>query len=624
MPRGVRDLSLALAIACAVVSIAWPFVERWLAVREGSGGVGACPLGFGVGAVQRERHRPHRVDDDADVNTTTYINCALDASSFTNNGVVTDDGGTLIGSVTVSSTGRILDVRVPSSSSSSAAASVRRDCKGRRLVPGFVDAHAHVITGGFSRGMIDLSNARSRSDFVETLAEGISKDDGGWTLASGWDESRWTEKETPRIEWLDDRFDGVKVFALRADAHVGFASAAALEAAGLMDKNVEIKGGIIERDEAGTPTGMVKELATAAVAKAIPRRKRKERDEALMAGIHYLLSHGITSVGDFGDIEMLAAGRDGYERLWEDFETLAKWDREGSLPIRVTSYMPLGDYKSVVKHPAWNGGWTREDPKTQRMSRLRLGGVKAFLDGSLGGRTAAMLEPYADAPGTKGKLMYPPGGKEEQDLRRDALAADAEGLQIAVHAIGDAAVEQALDVLAELLETNGDKPLRRFRIEHAQHLKSPIDEQPRRFAELGAVASVQPTQTILDAESVEERLGANRAERYYALRTFLKHGVALAGGSDWPIVSADVFQGIAAAVQRDKEALSVDEALRMFTKGGAHALRLDGLVGSLNVGAMADFVIVDGSPLEVTEGKVPPKVIATYIGGECVYGDCLR
>jgi predicted amidohydrolase YtcJ len=597
----VRDVSIALAIACAVVSIAWPIVERWVTAGGGS----ACPLGFGGGTDQHARHQHHQIVVD-DVNTTTYINCAL-----------VDDGG--IGSVTVSSTGRILDVRIGET-----AASVGRDCKRSRLVPGFVDAHAHVITGGFARGMIDLSNARSRSDFVETLAKGISRGDGAWTLASGWDESRWSEKETPRIEWLDDRFDGVKVFALRADAHVGFASAAALEAAGLMDENVEIKGGIIERDEAGTPTGVVKELATAAVAKAIPTRTRKERDEALTAGIQYLLSHGITSVGDFGDIEALAAGSDGYERLWEDFETLAKWDREGSLPIRVTSYMPLGDYESVAKHPAWNGGWTREDPKTQRMSRLRLGGVKAFLDGSLGGRTAAMLEPYADAPGTKGKLMYPPGGEEERNLRRDALAADAEGLQIAVHAIGDAAVEQALDVLAELRETNGDNALRRFRIEHAQHLKSPIDEHPRRFAELGAVASVQPTQTILDAESVEERLGSSRAERYYALRTFLKHGVPLAGGSDWPIVSADVFQGIAAAVQRDKEALTADEALRMFTKGGAHALRLDGLVGTLNVGAMADFVIVDGSLLEVTEGKPPPKVVATYVGGECVYGDCLK
>lgn len=603
MSRRVRDVSLALAIACAVVSIAWPIVERWVTAREAGVGSG-CPLGFGGGTDEVERHQRQSVVDD--VNTTTYFNCALD-----------DAGG--IGSVTVSSTGRILDVRVGET-----AASVGRDCNRRRLVPGFVDAHAHVITGGFTRGMIDLSHARSRSDFVETLAKGISRGDGAWTLASGWDESRWNEKETPRIEWLDDRFDGVKVFALRADAHVGFASAAGLEAAGLMDENVEIKGGIIERDEAGAPTGVVKELATAAVAKAIPRRTRKERDEALTVGIQYLLSHGITSVGDFGDIEMLAAGSDGYERLWEDFETLAKWDREGSLPIRVTSYMPLGDYKSVAKHPAWNGGWTREDPKTQQISRLRLGGVKAFLDGSLGGRTAAMLEPYSDAPGTKGKLMYPPGGEEERNLRRDALAADAEGLQIAVHAIGDAAVEQALDVLAELHKTNGDNALRRFRIEHAQHLKSPIDEHPRRFAELGAVASVQPTQTILDVESVEERLGANRAERYYALRTFLKHGVPLAGGSDWPIVSADVFQGIAAAVQRDKEALSADEALRMFTKGGAHALRLDGLIGTLNVGAMADFVIVDGSPLEVTEGKPPPKVVATYVGGECVYGDCLK
>ena len=181
------------------------------------------------------------------------------------------------------------------------------------------------------------------------------------------------------------------------------------------------------------------------------------------------------------------------------FQTLQRWDEEGSLPIRISSYMPLGDFKRVANHRAWNGGWLREgqgDIEGQFIARTRLGGVKAFLDGSLGGRTAAFVDAYSDEPSTKGKLMYPQG-EEENYLREQSLAADELGLQIAFHAIGDAAVNQALDIAALLESSNGENKLRRLRVEHAQHLTSPIDEQMTRFRAVDAIASVQPAQIPL-------------------------------------------------------------------------------------------------------------------------------
>ena len=377
----------------------------------------------------------------------------------------------------------------------------------------------------------------------------------------------------------------------------------------------------MELDDEGAPTGILKELATAAMSNAVPKRSRSERDEAFKRAFEYLLSKGITTVGDFGDIESLVAGADGYAQLWEDFETLERWDAVGDLPIRITSYMPLGDWASVQSHVAWNSGWTRENETAA--SRVRLGGVKAFLDGSLGGRTAAMMAPYLDDGSTSGHLMYP-RGKREKILRKQATLADAAGLQIAVHAIGDAAVEQALELLASIEAANGERSLRRFRIEHSQHLTAPIDGQPKRFKRLGAVASVQPAQIALDERSAGEKLGEERASRYYALRTFLENGVPLAGGSDWPIVSADVFAGMRAAVERgdghESQSLTAEEATTMFTRGGAHALTLDGLVGTMAPGAFADFIILDSS----SDSSSDSDIVATYVGGKCVHGRCLN
>lgn len=591
-----RDVAFALAIASALLAIAWPAFEARFS---------ACPLGYGAKTTGPARARHHSTDAERDADVTTFANCAV------------GDAGA-IKDITVSRHGRIIAVEdVPST-----RFGVVLDCGGRALRSGFVDAHAHVVTGGFALDALDLRGVRSKEEFIETLARAIDAGKEKWVLGHGWDETSWGG-ETPSNAWTrgDERFVGAKVWVTRTCGHVGFASEAALEIAKITGAKTVIAGGIVELDDEGAPTGILKELATAAMSNAVPKRSRSERDEAFKRAFEYLLSKGITTVGDFGDIESLVAGADGYAQLWEDFETLERWDAVGDLPIRITSYMPLGDWASVQSHVAWNSGWTRENETAA--SRVRLGGVKAFLDGSLGGRTAAMMAPYLDDGSTSGHLMYP-RGKREKTLRKQATLADAAGLQIAVHAIGDAAVEQALELLASIEAANGERSLRRFRIEHSQHLTAPINGQPKRFKRLGAVASVQPAQIALDERSAAEKLGEERASRYYALRTFLENGVPLAGGSDWPIVSADVFAGMRAAVERgdghESQSLTAEEATTMFTRGGAHALTLDGLVGTMAPGAFADFIILDSS----SDSSSDSDIVATYVGGKCVHGRCLN
>jgi len=602
MPH-LRRYTAFASILFAVLAALWPLVERAYAFAFGRG---RCPLGYASPLARRPLERRQRTS-----NAIAFTSCALGVNATKKSHVV------------VSTTGRVLAIVSDESEDIARAfpGATRRACgRASALSPGFIDPHVHVASGGFALRALDLSNVRSMREFLNALATGVES--GEWTLGYGWDETRWTDGASPNVKDMnaDGRFQGAKIWVTRADAHGGFASAKALEEAGIR-KESSVGDDFVDVDVDGEPTGILRERAMARVQALIPERSDGERNRALRAGIEYLLSQGITSVGDFGDIDALVAGVSGYARLWKDFETLAAWDAKGELPIRVTSYMPIADWEAVVAHEAWNEGWVREDARTNVVSRVRLGGVKAFLDGSLGGRTAAMSEPYEGGEHTSGTLMYPPG-EDEDALLLMARNADARGVDIAVHAIGDRAVEQALDVLENIARVNGERVTpRRFRIEHAQHLKSPIDSQPSRFARLGATASVQPTQISLDKWSVIEKLGVDRASRAYAFKTFLKNGVHIAGGSDWPIVSADVFAGIGAATNRDgwspSEALTFDEAMHAYTRGGARALRLEGVVGEITVGALADFVVLDISTPET------PRVSATYVGGECVFGECL-
>mmetsp|Transcript_3087 Transcript_3087/g.10255 ORF Transcript_3087/g.10255 Transcript_3087/m.10255 type:complete len:616 (-) Transcript_3087:31-1878(-) len=610
-----RRVAIVTSVVAGLLSILWPMLES----AFGAVSSGSCPLGYTssspLGKTDFDAASLHgllKTPSSVGSTTVAYVGCRFMNTTGTSNMIV-------------SSTGRVLAINSGSERALKvkfAGASIRR-CRGKFIVPGFVDAHVHLITGGFALGALDLSNVRSKLEFVDALATNVGEN--GWILGYGWDETRFADvSSTPSIDWLraDGRFDGVKVWVIRADAHAGFASVAALEASGIT-KTTVVAGGVVEVDENGELTGMVKELAMARVQAVIPPHTAHDRQKAIRAGVSHLLSKGITSIGDFGDIDSLVAGPSGFAQLWKDFEVLAAWDANKTLPIRITTYMPIADWKSVASHEAWNDGFVRENATTSVISRVRLGGVKAFLDGSLGSRTAAMMDSYDDNAATSGKLMYAPG-KDEQAFMNLARDADAAGLEVSVHAIGDRAVEQALDTLQAIKQANGDRITRRFRIEHAQHLQSPIDEQPRKFSELGATASVQPTQISLDKWSVIQKLGVDRASRAYAFKTFINNDVPLAGGSDWPIVGADVFDGIFAATHRDSwtpsEALSPTEAVHAYTKGSARALRMEGMIGEITIGALADFVVLDSSPLDTNK---KPEVIATYVDGTCVHGRCL-
>lgn len=568
-----RDVAFVVSLLVAILALVWPVIEDTFGDK--------CPFGYGGQLVVSEPSSLGRA----------LINCRA----------LHRDG---LHDVFVGASGRISAVKP--SIDREGHVRVIHDCAGRWIAPGFVDAHVHALSGGVSLGVANLRDASNKEEFVDILAREIGKREDGWVVGHGWDETRWGG-EIPNVDWLDERFAGTRVWAQRVCGHVGFASSEALEEAGL----------------GGNPSGILKESEMSAVVEKIPRRTRAERDDALRRAFEHLLSLGITTIADFGDIESLLAGPNGYDTLWEDFETLERWDRAGDLPIRVTSYMPLGDYRRTAAHPAWNDGWTREDAVTGIASRTRIGGVKAFLDGSLGGRTAAFLEAYDDDPTTRGELIY--SGKNEAVLIEEALASDSLGLQVAVHAIGDAAVVQAIKLASFIEEKNGQQDVRRFRIEHSQHLTSPIEGQPERLKSLGAVASVQPAQIAIDEPSVAAKLGYERARRYCALRTFANHDVPLAGGSDWPIVSADVFDAMRAAVIREREALTAEEAMKLFAQGAAFALRLDGLVGTLASGAFADFIILDGSPADfIVMGNAKPNVLGTFVGGKCAYGDCTQ
>ena len=590
------------------------------------------------------------------------------------------------------------------------------DLGGRWVVPGLFDSHTHLVSGGFRLQQLDLSQVTSKREFVTRVSEVAASRDaaaGEWVLGGGWDETKWGGEE-PTAGWFDDVVDAtgqkgrVLIWLLRADAHTGVASAAALRAAGVTHDapREDPPGGVIQRRRDGAPTGVLRDNAMALVTANVPPPSEADRARAFRRAFDHYLSLGVTSVCDFGDIDHLAGSHvpGAAARLWQDLEILERMDAFGTLPIRVSAYLPLADWERVRDHPTRNGGWFRDIPAPRAggetssreeegydttgygdMSRVRVAGCKAFLDGSLGAGTALMREPYADDPTNVGIALC-----NLTTFRERAVGADAAGLQVAVHAIGDAAVDAALEAAeeaaaaAEARRASNDASIgrggaagsfgfgdshvewRRFRVEHAQHLTAPLEGQPRRMRAAGAVASVQPAHMALDRKLVVGKLGEARAARAYAFKTILDAGVALSGGSDWPIVDADPIKAMEAAVTRGRvdeacdtsdgppfaessasssasssadgvawdpvQRLSAGEALAAYTTAAAHVARLNGVVGTLWRGALADFAVLDASPLDIgavqeadEEGgckrrKRRPRVVSTFVGGRCAFG----
>jgi hypothetical protein len=496
------------------------------------------------------------------------------------------------------------------------------DAGGAVVLPGLIDAHGHMLNLGRFLATLDLFGTRNVEEVAERVREAArSRAPGEWILGRGWDQNDWPAKEYPTREMLDRAAPANPVFLDRVDGHAVWVNSAALEAGGVTAASPDIEGGQIVRDPEGRPTGILVDYATDLVEHAIPPPGEEELGAMLDAAQERIVSLGMTGVHDMG------VGPD----------TLAlyrRWDEAGRIVPRVVAYFS-------ARSPAAIDWWRTEGEALygEPGSRFRVRGPKSYADGALGSRGAALLKPYADAPESSGTFLVQP-----DSLAAIVAAALELGLQPAIHAIGDAGNRAALDAIeageresasvTPCASAGGacggtEEPALRPRIEHVQVVA--LEDIPR-FAELGVIASYQPTHATSDMYWAEERVGPERIRGAYAWRQMRDSGARLACGSDFPVESPNPFFGIYAAVTRQdqegwpaggwrpEERMTREEALACFTRDAAWAAGMEDEVGTLSVGKRADFVIVDRDPLTApAEDLWGTRVLRTVIDGETVY-----
>lgn len=482
------------------------------------------------------------------------------------------------------------------------------DVAGGWILPGFVDAHVHLLAGGLLLSSLDLREVESRDAFhqaVTRFAEDLES--GEWIVGGNWEHQRWGG-ELPTREWLDAAAPGHPVLLTRTDMHVAVVSSQALERAGITAETPDPPGGEIDRDpRTGIPTGILRERAVELVQEVIPPPSPARRVQALRAAQAQAFRQGITQVHDMG-----VMGRD--DETWEALTALRAGTEDGWLRLRVRAYMPMATrarVRDLVRE---------EGPGDEQ---VRWDGVKAFVDGSLGAATAWFHEPYHDQPHRVGGPITELG-----ELRHALLEADRWGLQCAVHAIGDRAVDWTLAIREEMVERYGPRD-RRFRVEHAQHL---APAAATRFHDREEVfASVQPCHLVEDGGWAEQRLGPERARRSFAFRSLREGGAALAFGSDWTVAPLDPLAALDAAVHRrvrdgarpegwiPEERLALGEAVQAHSATAARAGFME--PGAPVPGSRADLVVVSGALPDGSEGPdaPPPSVDLTLAGGEVVH-----
>lgn len=487
------------------------------------------------------------------------------------------------------------------------------DLEQRFAMPGFVDDHAHFMAGSFQLLEVDLKHTRSEAEFAARIAEKVKGMPAGrWLQGGNWDEENWPGARLPTRQMIDAVTPHNPVFLSRYDGHAALANSLALKLAGIDRNTPDPAGGVIVRDaQSGDPTGVVKDAAEDLVARVIPAPSDAEMEEALRTGLAEARRVGVTSVQDITmGGESPTGGFNGEIRLLRRAET------EGWLTCRFYAITPVAEWQKLAAAGLSHG---------MGSDWLRMGAVKAFSDGSLGSRTAWMFQPYSDDITNYGlttALMQPPA--KMQAILQSASQA---GLQTAVHAIGDRANATMLDIYTAI--GGNDPAAKRFRIEHAQHVR-PQDFE--RFARLGVIASMQPYHAIDDGRWAEKRIGHERAATSYAWRSMLQAGVPLAFGTDWPVAPLNPLLGIYAAVTRatldgsnpngwfPEQRLTVDQALRAYTQGSAYAEFSESEKGTLAPGKLADVVVLSDNPFTVAPEAIKDiHVLTTLVGGKVVY-----
>ena len=482
------------------------------------------------------------------------------------------------------------------------------DAKGRRVIPGITDSHTHIISGGLSLSRLHLREVRGKQEFIAAVQSAAARaQKGEWVVGGRWSVESWERPETPNRSWLDPVTGDVPVFLNRMDGHEAVVNSATLKLAGIDAAGpADPLGGEIERDpRTHEPTGILKESAMNLADRLIPEPSDAQRYEALLRAMKHANSLGVTSVHD-----MSAPA---------DVEVFRRAAAENAMTLRITAYFSVDEWSGhldeVVKTKEQSSG-----------SMFRLVGLKGYMDGSLGSRTAYMREPYSDATPT---TPYPRGQlsafASSESFRQQVIQADAKGLQMAVHAIGDEANHLLLDAYEAAAKENGASD-RRPRAEHAQHLL--VSDIPR-FASLGVVASMQPFHKADDGRYAEKALGAERLKGSYAYRQLVDAGALLVFGSDWPVVTLNPFAGIDAAVNAKTlsgevwlpaHSLTVVEALRAYTVSPPKAVHQESRLGELEVGKLADMVILLDDPLTIPPSRLADvKVVHTIVGGKVVF-----
>jgi predicted amidohydrolase YtcJ len=474
------------------------------------------------------------------------------------------------------------------------------DAKGGMVTPGFIDSHVHFVIGGFRLSSVQLRDAPTPAEFVARIkGYAATVPAGAWITGGDWDHQNWGG-ELPRRDWIDSVTPNNPVWVSRLDGHMALANSAALAAAGVTAATPDVDGGTIVRDASGSPTGIMKDNAESLVDRIEPPPPPELSDRALDAAMHYVAERGVTSVQNMG--------------TFDDLATFERAHHAGRMITRIYAVTPIAQWERLRDTVAARG---RGD------AWLRIGGIKGFVDGSLGSHTAAMFAPFVDSPADSGLLVETP-----EDLHRWTRDADRAGLQVIVHAIGDRAINLQLNIYSQVETENGPRD-RRFRIEHAQHI---LPADIARFAQLGVIASMQPYHAIDDGRWAEKVIGPERIKTTYAFRSLLASGARLAFGSDWFVAPPTPIEGIYAAVTRrtlddrnpdgwvPEQKIGVEDAMRAYTINAAFASFDEAIKGSIERGKLADLVLLDR---DIT--VIPPetirdsRVLMTIVGGRVVF-----
>ncbi len=476
------------------------------------------------------------------------------------------------------------------------------DLNGKFVIPGFIDSHAHILMGGEFLLNIDLTTVDTPELFSDKVAKFAIETKSKWVVGGSWNQHNWETSELPTKDWVDKNTPSIPLFLYRMDYHMALVNSHALDLAGITSETPNPPGGVIIKDENGRPTGILVDKAMDLVSSIIPQSSDDEYANAINAAMKLARENGVTSIHDIS-----------YDY---HFSALQKAERENRLTSRVYTRLLLSKHKSMS---------TLQVEHSFGSDILKIGSMKAFADGSLGSESAYMFEAYESDPNNFGLAMEELSNGSLEEM---IIESDKNKLQCSIHAIGDRAVSELLDIVERLVTENPSWD-RRFRIEHAQTIRK---EDIKRCADLGVIISAQPYHLFDDGCWAEEIIGKERLKQTYAFKSFLNAGVKLSFGSDWSVSTINPIKGIHVAVTREtsdgknpngiipEEKLTVEEAIKCYTINAAYAAFQEEEVGSLEVGKLADFVVLSENLFSAKQSDIKDiKILKTIFNGEVVF-----